>query len=99
MTDTAKPTEGGYMVYTPTLRERFWRKLGFRYHLGEEPEGPELQGWMQTVAGLRLSFTDRLRILLTGHLRIKLTMSIDTPSPATVKTRMDWEIRAPGDHR
>jgi hypothetical protein len=31
--------------YKPTLTERFWRALGFRYHLGEDPQDTEaLQG-------------------------------------------------------
>ena len=33
----------------PTLRERFWRAIGFRYYLGNEPPDADLlPGWMLT---------------------------------------------------
>ena len=50
--------EGYYVEYRPTARERFWRKMGYRFHLGEqEPGGPTegkcWSGWMQTRRGAR----------------------------------------------
>lgn len=87
--------------YKPSARERFWRRLGFRYHLGEhEPAGPEIgkcwSGWMQTRTALHLDWRNRLRLVLTGHLNIQHTFHLDTPSPDKVHTRFDWEIVAPG---
>lgn len=36
--------ENGAMHHVPTLRERFARWIGYRYHLGIEPEGIEVEG-------------------------------------------------------
>ena len=82
----------------PTLRERIWRRLGFRYHLGEEPEGCEaLQGWMRTDIGLHFGLADRLRLLATGRLFIASVVHTDTPSAMLTKSRVDWMIKAPGE--
>lgn len=84
--------EASYHV--PTLRERFWRKLGFRYHLGDEPEGTDgLPGWMCTDSTLHFSFGDRLRLLVSGKLKTRTVSYFDTPAPAVVKNRLDWEIQ------
>lgn len=86
------------MEYVPTLMERFWRKLGFHYHLGDEPTDTDLlKGWMRTDAGFNFTFTDRLRLLLTGKLRVTLIQHTDTESPSVIKNRVDWRIVAPGD--
>ena len=97
MTDAA---QNYAMEYVPTLRERFWRKAGFHFHLGDEPPDVDLlKGWMQTRMGVNLSWPDRLRILLTGKFRFTLTSHTDTESPSVIKNRFDWEIIAPGDKR
>lgn len=94
MSDT---TQNGYVTYTPTLAERFWRKLGYRYHLGDEPEGTDgMPGWMVHGVRLRFSFADRLRLLLTGRLHVKSMMHTDVPCANVIKTRVDWEIVRPG---
>lgn len=84
-----------------TIKERFWRWTGFRFHLGDEPawmaDGPPKLGWMQTVSKLEFSLADRLRLLVSGHLRITTTIETDTPSPVMTATRLDWQIRAPGE--
>lgn len=86
--------------YVPTLRERAWRKLGFRYHLGDEPDGAEvLDGWIRTDIRLEFSLVDRLRLLLTGRLFIASIVHTDTPSPSVCKSRLDWRIYAPGERR
>lgn len=91
-------TLNGYMVYRPSLAERFWRKLGYRYHLGDEPEGTDgLPGWMCHGVRLRFSFGDRVRLLVTGRLHVKSTLSFDTPSPTVIKARVDWQIERPGE--
>lgn len=88
------------MFHKPTIRERFWRALGFRYHLGDEPEGVErLEGWMRTDIRLDFSILDRLRLLLTGRLFVALIVHTDTPSASICKSRMDWTISAPGERR
>lgn len=86
--------------YVPKLRERIWRKLGFRYHLGEEPEGTDaLEGWMRTDTRLEFGLLDRIRLLLTGRLLVSSTVHHDTPSASVCKTRVDWRIYAPGEKR
>lgn len=82
----------------PTLAQRFWRSAGFRYHLGDEPEGSEmLPGWMRTDMHMRFGWLDRLRILISGKLFIASILSTDMPSPHVVKSRMDWRILPPGE--
>lgn len=93
-------TENYAAIHTPTLRERMWRKLGFRYHLGHEPEGVEhLEGWIRTDMRLDFSLADRFRLLLTGRLFVASIVYTDTPSPAVCKSRLDWQINAPGESR
>lgn len=86
------------MFHNPTLSERFWRSLGFRYHLGDEPEGADsLEGWMRTDIRLEFSIVDRLRLLLTGRLLVASIVHTDTPSASICKSRVDWRISAPGE--
>jgi hypothetical protein len=85
------------MMHAPTVRERFWRALGFRYRLGDEPEGIEkMKGWMQTRSRIDFSLLDRLRLLLTGRLSIILTQHTDSEVASCVN-RLDFQIKAPGD--
>lgn len=86
-----------YSVYKPTLRERFWRAAGFHYHHGDDPPDIEaLTGWMKTDIHLHFSFTDRVRLLLTGKLFVASVVHMDTPSPTRCKSRVDFMIHAPG---
>lgn len=83
--------------HVPTWRERTWRRLGFRYHLGDEPKGIEtMQGWMTSTANFRFSFMDRLRLLLTGRLNINLVQHTTVQCDES-KNRLDWQIMAPGE--
>jgi len=93
MTDA---TNGVY-TFKPTLKQRFWRALGFHFHLGEEPEGIDrLPGWMKTEISLNFGWIDRLRLLMTGRLRVHSTVYFDTPSPMVCKSRVDWHALPPG---
>lgn len=94
-----EPT-AGYKVYVPTWRERFWRKLGFRFHLGDEPEKPvpdPFVGWMQNKCSFHFGCGARLLLLITGRLEVTTTFDLDTPSPDKIRTRLDWQIKAPGE--
>jgi hypothetical protein len=94
----AQPANGGCFYALPTRTQRFWRWVGFRFHLGDEPEGAEtMPGWMQTKAHFQFGIADRIRLLLTGRITVTLSTHIDTPSPDVCKTRLDWLIHAPGD--
>jgi hypothetical protein len=100
MTDITETPKNMAFYSVPTRKERFWRAMGFRYHLGDEPEGMEaLTGWVQTNMHMTFSWTDRFRLLLTGRLRIVSTVQMDTPSPEKALSRMDWMIYAPGERR
>jgi hypothetical protein len=81
----------------PTLMWRVWRKLGYHFHFGEGPEGAEaLIGWHCTEIGMDFSFVDRLRLLITGKLRLRSILMTDTPSATICKNRLDWWIVRPG---
>lgn len=89
--------ENGYMTYIPTRRERLWRSLGYRYHLGAEPGDVDaLTGWMCTESKMHFGIADRLRLLLTGKLRISIKHHMPV-QPDFSKNRFDWEIVAPGE--
>lgn len=91
--------ENGAMYHVPTLRERAWRRLGFRYHLGVDPEGIDtLPGWMCTENRLDFSMADRLRILISGRLRISIKHHMPV-QPDFSKNRLDWYILQPGERR
>lgn len=88
--------EAGYMEFRPTLIMRLRRWAGFRYHFGEEPKETDDLKWSRTDMRLHFGIADRLRLLLTGRLKICLTSHISEDF-LTVKTRMDWQIFAPGE--
>lgn len=89
---------GGYaMHYVPTRMQRLRRALGFRFHYGEEPDGTDdLAGWMCTEVGLNFSVLDRLRLLTTGRLRLRLIQHTPVQCDFS-KNRLDWQIKAPGE--
>ena len=93
----SRPPENLAMVYVPTLRERFWRALGFRYHHVDPPPAAEgMPGWMMTRVRLDFSVLDRLRLLLTGSLRLDLSQSTNVQVDTCVSSS-SWRIRAPGE--
>jgi len=94
-TDTEKD---GAFEHVPTLSQRTWRALGFRYHHGEEPEGFELlDGWMCTDTRMQFGILDRLRLLLTGRLYIRLVQHTPVQCDYSMN-RIDWRIEPLGRH-
>ena len=88
---------GCAMHHVPTWAERLRRALGFRFHYGEEPEGGDnLPGWMCTEMRLDFSFLDRLRLLTTGRLRLRLMQHTSVQCDES-RNRLDWQIKAPGE--
>jgi len=88
----------GYaQAHTPTKRERFWRALGFRFHLGDEPENPPQIGWISHDTTFHLNWRDRLRLLVSGRFKLGFVLYTDTPSPTNIKARTDWQILPPGN--
>lgn len=66
------------MCAKPTLRQRLWWRLGYQWRIAETPAGAEaLQGWMKTEVVVCLSFSDRLRLLLSGRLRLNVINHTD----------------------
>jgi len=86
----------GAMAYRPTLARRIWTALGFHYHFGAEPEGIDaLAGWMCTETRMRFGFRDRLRLLVSGRLHIKLVQHTPVQCDYS-RNRLDWQIEPPG---
>lgn len=100
-----EPKNTAAMAYRPTLARRIWHRLGYRYHLGHYHLGQEpspvddQQGFMGHVIRMHFNLADRLRLLVTGRLVIISMMHMDAPNPTVVKTRVDWQIMAPGETR
>lgn len=93
MSETTQDTIA--MFNRPSWRQRCRWALGFRYHLGDEPNGADkLAGWMQTPIRFRFSWRDRFRLLTTGRLTIVLTQHMSASVDHAVN-RVDWQIHAP----
>lgn len=87
--------QSGAVEFRPTLPQRIWRAFGFRYHLGTEPEGTEtLTGWMCTETRMHFGFLDRLRLLISGRLHIKLVQHTPVQCDYS-RNRLDWQIEPP----
>lgn len=86
------------MVHIPTWRDKMWRWLGFNYHLGEEPQGSEtMPGWAMTDVKFQFNKRDRIRLLFSGKLSIKVVMYAKTELPERMRNRVDWRIKRPGE--
>lgn len=91
--------QNGAFYHATTLRERMWRRLGYRYHLGRDPDGIEgMSGWMVTETRLHFGLADRLRLLFSGRLYMRLTQHTTVQVEGT-KNRFDWQIIPPGETR
>lgn len=89
--------ENGAMYHLPTWIEKLWRRLGYRYHLGDEPDGADaMAGWMRTESRIHFGWADRLRLLVSGRLHMSLVQYTTVQVEGT-KNRFDWQIIAPGE--
>lgn len=80
----------------PTRRQRIWLALGFCYHVGEEPQGTDqMNGWMCTDIRMQFGFLDRLRLLVTGRLHVKLVQHLPVQCASSLN-RLDWRIEPLG---
>lgn len=71
--------------------------LGFRTHVGETPKGADdMPGWMCTESRIHFSIADRIRLLCTGRLHIRLVQHT-TQQVESAKNRLDFRILAPGE--
>lgn len=97
--DKTPDNAAGVMAFKPTRTQRFWLALGFCWTIGAEPVGADkMEGWMRTDIGMHFGFMDRLRLLLTGRLRIHLTQHLPVRCDFS-RNRMDWRIVPPGEIR
>ena len=92
------PENSFAMVQRQTFMQRAWRRLGWRYHMVDLPETPEVDrmpGWAMTRVRLQFSVADRMRLLFTGRVRldIRQKMSADV---ADIVSATSIEILPPG---
>ncbi len=86
------------MEYRPTFMQRTWRRLGWRYHLVDLPDTPEVErmpGWAMTHVRLQFSIGDRLRFLLTGRVRLDIRQKLSA-DVADIVSATSIEILPPG---
>ncbi len=84
--------------YRPTFMRRAWRRLGWCYHLVDLPETPEVErmpGWAMTHVRLEFSIGDRLRLLLTGRVRLDIRQKLSA-DVADIVSATSIEILPPG---
>jgi hypothetical protein len=85
------------MISVPTLAERFWRRIGFGV-IADPPTPPKAEnmlGWAVSDTVICFSFSDRLRLLIGGRLRIWATHHTDTVVNEMVTTTR-LTLPAPG---
>lgn len=82
--------------HVPTWSERLWRKLGFRYHRNDLPDGIDRThpGWMITTAVFRFSFWDRVRLLMSGTLHVDIRQATSQQVDEAVNA-VSHEIKPP----
>lgn len=86
------------MYHRPTLRQRFWRSVGFRYHLHDLDDDPALPGWMMTETKIEFSVADRIRLLLTGRLHLTLRQATNVEVDHA-RSAMSFRIGHPGESK
>lgn len=80
----------------PTFSRRFWRALGWRYHLADLPaEADAMPGWAMTHVKLQFDLLDRLRLLTSGRLRLDIRQGLDAPVGQIISAT-SFEILPPG---
>lgn len=76
-----KITNGGVFYAPESMRSKVWRWLGFRYRFDEDlfewrnkepPEEGLVVGCLTTDVHVRVSFLDRVRILISGHVKLSV---------------------------
>lgn len=83
--------------YVPTRVERFWRWCNFGNVVFKDlpDEARKMPGWAITNICMRFSFSDRLRILISGRVRITLEQAIDVPVTTVISVERVF-IERPG---
>lgn len=91
--------ENAYEVlsYKPSLRERFWKKLGYKYYHTDEPEDFNLEKYADAIffrTTFSFGFLDRVRLLFTREFKIFGRM-YQTEDKIEAVTFIDFEFVAP----
>lgn len=95
MNDAATEPMNLAMKHRPTTLERLARRLGFKFHLGEEPEGVDAwPGWARSEIRFKFPFLDRLRMLVSGRLDVSVTHYADVRFDE-MRIRTDLRFPAP----
>lgn len=88
-----------YVEYKPTL----WDRFGFKFYpdpeltnwrFQEPPEDGFIDGTMCSEVHVRVSWADRLRLLLTGHVALKVYTKTDV-EVRRVKSRSQFAVLPP----
>lgn len=72
-------TEGFFQEYRPTRLDRLWSRLGFgdRYLAPPEDSDRWANSYITNVVTTRLDWRDRLRVLISGKVRIRSFIKTD----------------------
>lgn len=89
-------THGAFCA-KPTIKQRLWRFFGFRWRYDESlfdwrnmepPEEGYAPGAFITETHVKVSWDDRLRILVSGHIAIEVCTKTDiVPKKLTSRSR------------
>ena len=75
----------------PTFWERFWPRLGFHHARAERPDEDELRegwapSWFVVETYVRLSWADRLRVMISGKMHVDHAIKTDVPIGRSTST-------------
>lgn len=94
---------GGAFCARETLRSRMWRFFGFCWKPDDDlydwrnmdpPQEGFAPGAMTTITHIHITFIDRLRVLLTGHVAVEIFTKADT-IPAKLLSRSRVAVLPP----
>lgn len=92
---------GHYAIYKPTLSERFWRRLGFRYRFDETlcdwrnaPMEGFVEGAITTTVAVHVGNADRFRLLVSGYCEVAVYTKTSVPVEHAV-TRSEFAVLPP----
>lgn len=97
MTDQDAPTDF-YVEYKPTLGDRLRRALGYRRQLTADFADDAPPHWAKTVVGIRFSWSDRLRLLLTGAAEVEIEHRT-SEQIGDIVSHSAVSVIGPGDYR
>ena len=82
-----------YVEYTPTLRDRIARRLGYRRQHVECMDSINRPYWFKIDIRAWLPFSERLRVLLSGRVSVTVSCASATPVEDLVSKGETWADR------